>query len=106
MVNNAVKGHFATIVTNLIWGTTFISTKVLLTDFQPIEILFFLFLIGLAALLIVHPCCLKGTTFRQEIVIMTAGLCGGCRRGRKAARFSGYIGNTIWGGRMGITRTI
>ena len=28
-------GHAAALVTILIWGTTFISTKVLLTDFLP-----------------------------------------------------------------------
>lgn len=41
MANSTAKGHLAALVTILIWGTTFISTKVLLVDFQPIEILFF-----------------------------------------------------------------
>ena len=43
MANSTAKGHLAALVTILIWGTTFISTKVLLVDFQPIEILFFRF---------------------------------------------------------------
>ena len=50
MANSTAKGHLAALVTILIWGTTFISTKVLLVDFQPIEILFFRFLMGLLLL--------------------------------------------------------
>ncbi len=37
-----------------VWGTTFISTKVLLREFTPIEILLFRFLIGFAALCLVN----------------------------------------------------
>ena len=40
------NGHLAALLTILIWGTTFISTKILLADFQPVEILFFRFLMG------------------------------------------------------------
>ena len=77
-MNNTAKGHLAALITILIWGTTFISTKVLLEDFQPIEILFFRFLIGLVALLVVCPHRLDGTTIRQELIFATAGLCGVC----------------------------
>lgn len=78
MANSTAKGHLAALITILIWGTTFISTKVLLADFQPIEILFFRFLMGLLALLIVYPHRLKGTTIKQESVFAAAGLCGVC----------------------------
>lgn len=78
MANSTAKGHLAALITILIWGTTFISTKVLLVDFQPIEILFFRFLMGLLALLIVYPHRLKGTTIKQESVFVAAGLCGVC----------------------------
>lgn len=43
MNNKNTLGHISAILTVLIWGTTFISTKVLLTHFTPIEILFFSF---------------------------------------------------------------
>jgi len=36
-----IGGHLAALITILIWGTTFVSTKVLLKEFTPIEILFF-----------------------------------------------------------------
>lgn len=78
MVNRSSKGHLAAIVTILIWGTTFISTKILLVDFQPVEILFFRFVIGLVALLLVYPHRMKGTNRRQELTFAAAGLCGIC----------------------------
>lgn len=78
MKNKATRGHLMALLTILIWGTTFISTKVLLVDFQPVEILFFRFVLGLLALLIVCPRRLTGTTLRQEIVFGAAGLCGVC----------------------------
>ena len=71
-------GHLAALFTILVWGTTFISTKVLLADFQPVEILFFRFVLGLAALLAAYPHPLKGTTAKQELIFAAAGLCGVC----------------------------
>ena len=78
MNRDTTKGHLAALLTILIWGTTFISTKVLLTDFQPVEILFFRFVAGTLALFLVCPRLLKGTTWKQELVFMGAGLCGVC----------------------------
>jgi drug/metabolite transporter (DMT)-like permease len=78
MERNHTAGHLAALLTIVIWGTTFISTKILLTDFQPIEILFFRFLLGLLALLAVYPWRLRGTTPRQELTFAAAGLCGIC----------------------------
>lgn len=77
-MSKKATGHLAALVTILIWGTTFISTKVLLVDFEPIEILFFRFILGFLALLIVYPRPMKGTAKRQEIVFAAAGLCGVC----------------------------
>jgi drug/metabolite transporter (DMT)-like permease len=70
------KGHICAFVTILIWGTAFISTKVLLTDFMPIEIMFYRFSIGLLALFIIYPRKLKGTTKKQELMFAAAGFCG------------------------------
>lgn len=71
-------GHLAALLTIVIWGTTFISTKVLLEAFQPVEILFFRFILGFLALLIACPRLLKGTDRRQELTFAAAGLCGVC----------------------------
>ncbi|MBO5093893.1 MAG: DMT family transporter [Lachnospiraceae bacterium] len=77
-MNKKAAGHLAAFITFLIWGTTFISTKVLLADFKPIEILFFRFVLGFLALLIVYPRRMRGTDRRQEAVFTAAGLCGVC----------------------------
>lgn len=71
-------GHFTALLTIVIWGTTFISTKILLTDFQPVEILFFRFVIGFLVLFIINPHCLKSVSLKQEITFIAAGLCGIC----------------------------
>lgn len=73
-----LMGHFASLLTILIWGTTFISTKILLQDFQPVEILFFRFVMGFLALLVVCPRRLKTENWKQELTFATAGLCGIC----------------------------
>lgn len=78
MKRGNTTGHLAALFTILVWGTTFISTKILLVDFQPVEILLFRFLMGLLALFLVYPRRLKGTSRRQELTFAAAGLCGVC----------------------------
>lgn len=78
MNHKAALGHTAALITILIWGTTFISTKILLADFTPVEILFFRFLLGLLILTIIYPRRLKLTEWRQELTFAAAGLCGVC----------------------------
>lgn len=78
MKHKIAAGHLPALLTIIIWGTTFISTKVLLVDFLPIEILFFRFLMGFLALLLVCPHRLKGTGARQELTFVAAGFCGIC----------------------------
>lgn len=78
MKTNHTLGHLASLLTICIWGTTFVSTKILLVDFQPVEILFFRFVMGLIALLLVYPRRLKGTSRSQELSFAAAGLCGVC----------------------------
>lgn len=74
--NTSLKGHLAAFVTIFIWGTTFISTKILLQDFSPIEILFIRFLIGYLTLWLVCPRPLKLRLKKQEWYFAAAGLCG------------------------------
>lgn len=78
METNRSAGHLTALLTILIWGTTFTSTKILLGAFAPVEILFLRFLLGLAALTILFPRRLRGTNSRQETVFAAAGLCGIC----------------------------
>ncbi|MDN5389024.1 MULTISPECIES: DMT family transporter [Bacillus] len=69
-------GHLAAVITIIIWGTTFVSTKVLLEDFAPVDILFYRFLIGLIVLIMVHPHVLTFRSWRKEALFAGAGLCG------------------------------
>ena len=78
MESKHTLGHLAALFTIVVWGTTFISTKVLLIDFQPVEILFFSFVMGFLILLIIYPHSLKGLTGKQELTFAAAGLCGIC----------------------------
>lgn len=78
MGNRRMEGHLAALFTIVIWGTTFISTKLLLVDFEPVEILFFRFVLGFAALLLVCPGRLAGVGRKQEMTFALAGLCGIC----------------------------
>lgn len=78
MLAAEARGHAAALFTVLVWGTTFVSTKVLLTDFSPIEILFLRFALGFAALWLVCPRRMGKTPARQELTFAAAGLCGVC----------------------------
>ena len=73
--NNA-RGHISALVTIFIWGTAFVSTRILLTDFRPIEIIFYRFVIGLLVLMIAYPRRLKVTNKKEELTFAAAGLCG------------------------------
>ena len=78
MANEKRTGHLAALFTILVWGTTFISTKILLADFQPIEILFFRFVMGYFVLLAAYPHRLGGLNREQEMTFAAAGFCGVC----------------------------
>ena len=69
-------GHLAALLTILIWGTTFISTKVLLRSFSPVEILFIRFTIGYLSLLAFFPKFLPFRNLRHELYCAGAGLSG------------------------------
>lgn len=71
-----ITGHLFALITIFIWGTTFISTKVLLNTFSPIEILFLRFTIGFFVLIVVYPHRLKIKERKQELYFAAAGLCG------------------------------
>ena len=78
MQPDPIKGHLAALFTVTVWGTTFISTKVLLEDFQPVEILFIRFTLGLAALTLACPRRLRSAGKKEELTFAAAGLCGVC----------------------------
>lgn len=78
MDRSITRGHILAIITVFIWGTTFISTKTLLGDFTPVEILFFRFLMGFILLTAACPKRLKVGNWRREGIFALAGLTGVC----------------------------
>ncbi|MBE6051581.1 MAG: DMT family transporter [Clostridium sp.] len=75
MKNTRILGHILALVTMFIWGITYISTKVLLEDFTPLEILLYRFIIAYIILLIIHPK-FKKIVLKDEILFALAGLTG------------------------------
>lgn len=71
-----ITGHVYAVVTILIWGTTFISTKVLLRTLLPVEILFLRFIIGFIVLFLIYPHRFKMQDRKQELYFAAAGLSG------------------------------
>lgn len=69
-------GHLAALLTIFVWGTTYISTKLLLESFAPIEILFTRFLIGFIALSLALRVRIHFRPFAEEKIYMAAGLSG------------------------------
>ncbi len=73
---NHLYGHIASAFSIFVWGTTFISTKVLLRSFTPLEILVFRFIIGYAALWLAYPHFMKTKSLKEESLFACAGICG------------------------------
>ena len=68
----SMKGHLAALFTISIWATTYISTKILLEVFRPIEILVFRFIMGYLVLILVCPKKLKTRNIKQEMTFVAA----------------------------------
>ena len=62
--------------TVLLWGITFISTKILLVGLSPAEILVLRFAIGYLALWLIRPKLLRTSGWREEALFAAAGICG------------------------------
>ncbi|BBF42546.1 permease of the drug/metabolite transporter superfamily [Lachnospiraceae bacterium KM106-2] len=74
--NQIVFGHSIAVITIIIWGITYISTKVLLADFRPIEILLIRTVIGYLILQVMYLPRLPFADKKQEFYYALAGLCG------------------------------
>lgn len=78
MNNKIILGHISALITVFIWGGTFVSTKVLLENFEAIEILLFRFIIGFLALCLICSKKLGKIPIKQELLFIGAGLSGIC----------------------------
>jgi len=65
------------LITVVIWATTFISSKILLNSFTPLEVMFYRFVIAYFLLLIIHPKFHKIHSLKEEAMFLLAGITGG-----------------------------
>ena len=73
---NLLIYHFAALITIIIWSSTYISTKILLKSFYPIEISLFRFIIGYIFLLIIRPQFDFKISFKRDKYFILAGFLG------------------------------
>lgn len=76
MKNRVAAGHLLALFVTIVWGTSFISTKVLLQAFHPIEIIIFRFIIAWIVLFFCSPRPLLPKSWKSELPFIGAGLTG------------------------------
>lgn len=76
MTDKRIWGHLAALFCAFVWGTTFISTKVLLREFGPVDILFYRFLLGYLMLWLACPKRFKPVKLSHELYFLAAGASG------------------------------
>lgn len=76
MTSKIIIGHLYAIFIIVVWGLTFVSSKILLRDFTPVEILFDRFLLATLALFVVNPKSLKFISWKVELYSALVGFFG------------------------------
>lgn len=72
------KFHLLAIFTIIIWGTTFVSTKVLIQQgLSPIEIMVYRFLIAYVGIWFISPKKFFANSLKDELLCVAAGMTGG-----------------------------
>lgn len=75
--NNRLIAHLFALGTTIVWGTTFISSKILLESLAPSEIIVYRFAIAIAFLYLLRPHFFRhGRGWRMEAAFAGAGLSG------------------------------
>ena len=76
--NRTLLFHFITAAVVVIWGTTFVSTKVLLHHgLNPIEIMFYRFILAYICILFISHKRLWANNLKDDFMLMLSGLTGG-----------------------------
>ena len=70
--------HVLAVLTVGVWGTTFISTKVLIENgMHPQDIFFLRFLIAYLGIWLISPKRIFAKSLRDEVLLLLSGLTGG-----------------------------
>lgn len=76
MKNEKIIGNLMAGFTIVIWGITFVSTKLLLKSFTPEEIVLFRFVIAFFVLLVICPQKIRVENIKEELIFASLGLTG------------------------------
>ena len=76
MKNKDYFGHILATLTIIIWGTTFIATKILLKTFSAEQILAYRFFVAFLILLLIYPKNFKILHLKEEILFCLLGITG------------------------------
>mgnify|MGYP000906742058 CR=1 FL=1 len=77
-ISKTYGGHLMAIITVIIWGTTFVSTKVLINNsLTPVEILIYRFTIAYICIWFISPKKLWADNPKDEFLLILTGLTGG-----------------------------
>lgn len=77
MKNKRTLAHILALFTSVVWGTTFVSTRILITNgLSPHGIMFVRFIIGYIMLCILSKGRIKVKSLKEEFLFALAGLCG------------------------------
>lgn len=75
---NQIIYHILAVLTVVIWGTTFVSTKILINiGLSPVEILLYRFVLAYVCLLAIAHKRVWADTWKDELLMCLSGLCGG-----------------------------
>lgn len=77
LMNTRTLYYVITVLVIIVWGTTFVSTKILLEQLSPVEIMFYRYCIAYAALWVAYPRFHRPGTLREELLFVGAGFFGG-----------------------------
>ena len=73
--NKKIVGHILALITIIVWGSTFISTKMLLSEFTPVQIMLCRFAIAYVVLWLIRPKIDK-TELKDELLFLLMGIFG------------------------------
>lgn len=77
MKGNDKRYYILAALTIVVWSSTFISTKILLGAFTPIEILVYRFALAYLLMFLVYPHVHKPESLKTELLLLLAGVTGG-----------------------------
>lgn len=75
-ISSRAVGHLLASLTMLVWGSTFICSKLLLISYSPVQIMMLRFALGWLVLFIMRPRRLPFNSIRQEMSFLAMGILG------------------------------